>query len=274
MLTTWRFPTTTLTLFALQAMLLFVVACTPSATLRPPRPLPSGPPPDAATALERYRQFDAGLTGARGTCSSLLRMPAGEYDFNQAFLIEQPDKMRMEVFTFMGITLSYLATAEGKYAVYLPGENKFLRGNTDSLKMSGMAMPIFLDLSQLMQLLLGRMPLADYARAELTYDDSDNRYTVTTFSTFGETVQVLHLDPTAFYLLGAEIYEGGVKVGQIELYERDLTAEFKPARKIEADFPLTGTFLRMIVDDLEPNPTIEEELFTLKPPPGVEIIER
>jgi outer membrane lipoprotein-sorting protein len=269
---TKRFLTITLALITL-ITILGAFGCTPAATVRPPRPGPTGPLPDAAQALQRYQKFDADLTGARGSCSAVLRSPGGEYDFTQAFLIKLPGKMRMEVFTFMGITISYMATSNGSFSVYLPGENKFIRGQTESSSMANMAMPIFLNLSQLLELLLGRIPISEHERAELTYDDSANQYRVETFSSFGETVQVLFLDPTDYYLLGTEIFEGGVLVATIELFDRDLSGNFKPAKKIEARFPLSRTFLRLIVDDLEPNPEIDEELFTLKPPPGVEIIE-
>ncbi len=145
--------TTSILLFAVLA-----AALSGCATVGPP-PGPTLPAPvwEPAKLIEALKQRDGALRSVRTLARVDYSGPEGKHSFQEAVLVERPDRLRLETLTMLGAIL--IVTANDKELIgYHPREGVFVRGQRSKENLRRYTqMP--LELEEITRLLIGLPPL-------------------------------------------------------------------------------------------------------------------
>ena len=207
---------------------------------------------------QRVQQFRSIKTLAQVDYSG----PDGKHGFQEAVLVQRPDRLRLETLSFLGAIL--IVTANSKELVgYHPREGIFVRGDRtkDNLRRYTQ---IPLDLEEITMLLIGLPPVdpstpADQNKNALIFSTKDGKRDVVAF----ESQQPV---PTRWERLNA--------TGSVEL-----SAEFSDYIQTAAGlFPSQIVFaanlqrkkIQIRYQQPEINPTIPPELFSQQKPANVQ----
>jgi hypothetical protein len=233
------------------------------ATVTPP-PTPQLPAPEwdrtklIDSMSQRVQQFRSIKTLAQVDYSG----PDGKHGFQEAVLVQRPDRLRLETLSFLGAIL--IVTANSKELVgYHPREGIFVRGDRtkDNLRRYTQ---IPLDLEEITMLLIGLPPVdpntpADQNKNALIFSSKDGKRDVVVF----ESQQPV---PTKWERLNAS--------GSVEL-----SAEFSDYIQTPAGlFPSQIVFaanlqrkkIQIRYQQPEINATISPELFSQQKPANVQ----
>jgi outer membrane lipoprotein-sorting protein len=144
-----------LTLLFLAAVALGLFGC---ATVAPPlEPKPPVPQWEAGKLIESVTQRDKQVRSMRALAQVDYAGPEGKHGFQEAVLVQRPDRLRLETLTFLGAIL--IVTANNKEIVgYHPREGVFVRGGRtkDNLRRYTQ---IPLELEEITSLLIGLPPV-------------------------------------------------------------------------------------------------------------------
>ena len=129
-----------------------------STTVTPPAPKLPTPAWESAKLIEALKQRDTALRSVRALARVDYAGPEGKHSFQEAVLVERPDKLRLETLTFLGAIL--IVTANDKEMIgYHPREGVFVRGPRSKENLRRYTqMP--LELEEITGLLVGLPPLA------------------------------------------------------------------------------------------------------------------
>lgn len=143
------------------SLLLFAVltaSLSGCATVTPP-PAPTLPAPawEPAQLIETLKQRDTALRSVRTLARVDYAGPEGKHSFQEAVLVERPDRLRLETLTLLGAIL--IVTANDKELIgYHPREGVFVRGPRSKENLRRYTqMP--LELEEITRLLIGLPPL-------------------------------------------------------------------------------------------------------------------
>ena len=233
------------------------------ATVTPP-PQPKLPAPEwersklIDSMSQRVQQFRSIKTLAQVDYSG----PDGKHGFQEAVLVQRPDRLRLETLSFLGAIL--IVTANSKELVgYHPREGVFVRGDRSKDNLRRYTQ-IPLDLEEITMLLIGLPPVDPKASAEqdgnaLIFSGKDGRRDVIAF----ESQQPV---PTKWERLNAS--------GSVEL-----SAEFSDyiqtpaglfASRIVFEANLQRKKIQIRYQQPEINATISPELFSQQKPANVQ----
>jgi len=154
----------------LAAMTLVVVGCSTVARQIPlPPELGSGPPAAGWTAdklagilAQREQQFKS----LRSLASVHYRGPEGTQGFQEAVLVQRPDKARLETLTLLGAILIVTVNAD-QIAGFHPREGLYLRGKSSKENLFRYTR-IPLELHEMTRLLIGLPPVKNSADWQIT----------------------------------------------------------------------------------------------------------
>ena len=207
---------------------------------------------------QRVQQFRSIKTLAQVDYSG----PDGKHGFQEAVLVQRPDRLRLETLSFLGAIL--IVTANSKELVgYHPREGVFVRGDRSKDNLRRYTQ-IPLDLEEITMLLIGLPPVDPKASAEqagnaLVFSGKDGRRDVIAF----ESQQPV---PTKWERLNAS--------GSVEL-----SAEFSDyiqtpaglfASRIVFEANLQRKKIQIRYQQPEINATISPELFSQQKPANVQ----
>ncbi|MGH7797448.1 MAG: DUF4292 domain-containing protein [Candidatus Binatia bacterium] len=144
-----------LTLFVLAALVLGLLGCT---TVAPP-PAPKLPAPqwDSSQLIESIKQRNENFRSLRALAQVDYTGPEGKQGFQEAVIVQRPDRLRLETLTFLGTIL--IVTANDKEIIgYHPREGVFVRGRATKENLQRYTQ-IPLELEEITMLLMGLPPV-------------------------------------------------------------------------------------------------------------------
>lgn len=141
---------------------MLLIALAGCATVTPP-PAPKPPVPDweSSQLIESIKQRDERFRSLRALAQIAYAGPEGKHGFQEAVLVQRPDRLRLDTLTFLGAILIF--TANDKELIgYHPREGVVVRGapTRDNLRRYT---KIPLELQEITKLLLGVAPIDDGA---------------------------------------------------------------------------------------------------------------
>lgn len=251
-------PVHILTLLFFVAVALALAGCTAVA----PPPETKLPTPQFGTGqlIESLTQRREQFHSVRALAQIDYSGPDGKHGFQEAVLVERPDRLRLETLTFMGAIL--IVTANNKEIVgYHPREGVFVRGQgtKDNLRRYTQ---IPLELEEITMLLLGLPPVNSSA------PPSQEGNTVV-FSAHGQKRDVVSFESQQPVPTKWERFNGDGKV--------ELSAEFAdyvstPAgpfpTRINFEANLQKKKVQIRYEQPEVNPKISSNLFSQQIPPN------
>lgn len=243
------------------------------------------PPPDDALT-EPTELYNAMLARLEGVQSARIRAVMeyfgdnGRVRVRQAVLAQQPDRLRIETLSPFDSTLSVVLANEEQLVLYDLEAAKFYVGAPTATNLSRL-LPLWLTPQDVVRVLLGGPPLdmmnPDTATWELQWDRRRAAYRLSMPAFAGGTLE-LFVKHETWTLSGArETNAAGNTVWEIR------TADFRRVESegVQSTLPERIRFLMdrdnidvsLNVSNYDLNAVLPPQLFTLQPPPGVEVID-
>lgn len=253
------------TFLAVLLGLSLLAACAPAPPLPPLAPVPS----EAELADELLRRLGANAQafhGVAGMAKVKVVTPERKVGATQVLFAEKPDRFRAETLSPFGTPVLLTATDGALLSVYAPGEGAFYQGEA-SLQNFQRFVPVPLRLADLVHIILYHPPLVPFLEKSAA-------------SLPGQGYR-LHLAgdqglrQELFFDLQLRLREARYYRGE-ELQLQILYDEFREASppfplRTEVEMPLFGARATIALSDIELNPVIPAERFTLSPPAGVDV---
>lgn len=247
MITTWRG-------FFLAAAFVWLWGC--ATVVEPPPPAPAPVAPEEVRQILRER--DARFRSLRSLATVSYRGREGATGFEEAVVVQRPDRLRLETLTSVGAILVVTANRDEIAGLHLR-ERIFVRGRSTRQNLFRYTR-IPLSLDEITALLLGLPPV------EL--DGSWKIYDGLLEKQFGGGRETIFFDPESRAAMRWDRYGAG---GELELSA--LFSEFAQSaagsfpRRIVVEAPQAQRRLEIRYRDPEVNPGLSPELFAQKRPP-------
>lgn len=212
------------------------------------------------------------LTANRGSFHSLKGLASIRAEIDgrvtnarQVLLMEKPARLRAEVLGLFGQPALQVAVDRGQLAVHVVQEGRYLKGAATAGNLARFTrMPLGVD--DLVRLALYDVPLIPYGESTLRTDERG--YLLRLEASRGDRQDLLF--DTLGRLYGVEYFRGGellLKVG----YQRFAEQQGGFPRELSLEMPVRRTSLTLVYSDLELNPELAGDRFTLTPPDGVAV---
>jgi len=247
---------------ALLAILAFIAAgCATTAKPPPPPQLPA-PQWESAKLIESMGQRRQQFRSVRALARVNYAGPEGKHGFEEAVLVQRPDRLRLETLTLLGAIL--IVTANDTEIIgYHPREGVMVRGRSSKENLLRYTQ-IPLELDEITALLLGLPPVEPSAPWR-----RDGNSLI--FSPNGRIKDSLAFESHLPVPTQWQRFNGG---GALELTARFSDYITTPAglfpSKIDVDAPLQGRKLEIRFQEPEFNATIPAESFSQQKPPHVQ----
>lgn len=246
--------------------LFMLTACAP----RPKVVVPEIEPTEVLvqTLLERLAQHAEIAHSLEGFARVRIVHPERRLGANQVLFVEKPDRLRSETLSPFGQPVLLAATDGDLFSVYLPGDRSFYRGAA-TLHNIQRFVPIPLHVADLVHIVLYDPPVIAYTRTSLKIEPQRG-YVLTLEAAAGVRQEM--------------VFDGSLRLREANYYQEaslHMTIRYDQfSEENSRDFPLTiemrmpelGTRATVDLRDIELNPSIPVERFSLTPPDGVPIL--
>jgi hypothetical protein len=183
----------------------------------------------------------------------------------QVLLMEKPARLRADVLGLFGQPALQVAVDKGQLAVHVVPEGRYLQGTATAANLARFTrMPLGVD--DLVRLALYDVPLIPYGESSL--HTNERGYLLRLETGRGDRQDLLF--DVAGRLYGVEYFRDGgllLKVG----YERFAEQQGGFPKELSLDMPVRQTSLSLVYSDLELNPELASDHFTLTPPKGIAV---
>jgi len=243
--------------------ILAVIAAGCSTTAKPPAmPQLPGPQWESGKLIESISQRRQQFRSVRALARVNYAGPEGKHGFEEAVLVQRPDRLRLETLTLLGAIL--IVTANDTEIIgYHPREGVMVRGQSSKENLLRYTQ-IPLELDEITALLLGLPPVEPSAPWR-----RDGNSLI--FSPNGRIKDSLAFESHLPVPTQWQRFNGG---GALELTARFSDYITTPAglfpSKIDVDAPLQGRKLEIRFQEPEFNATIPAESFSQQKPPHVQ----
>ncbi len=245
-------------LFAL--LTLIITGCATSAKPpAPPLPVPQWQSSQLTESLSQRRQQFRSL---RALARVNYAGPEGKHGFDEAVLVQRPDRLRLETLTFLGAIL--IVTANDKEIIgYHPREGALVRGRSTKENLLRLTQ-IPLELDEITALLLGLPPVESSA----PWRQEGNALI---YSPNGRIKDTLAFDSQLPVPTRWQRFNGGGALELTALFSDYITtpAGLFPS-KINVEAPLQGKKLEIRFQDPEFNAILPADSFTQQKPANVQ----
>lgn len=238
------------------SMGLFLAGCMPAPML--PQPVLN-----EQVLLQRLQANASAFSSLRGMARIRTKDPNGSASARQVLLLAKPSRIRAEVLGPFGQPLLLLAALDGELRVLLPREQRFLQGAVTPQRIARFTRAA-LTAEQLVRLALYDVPLIIYEDSILSRHELGYRWLL---SGVESQRQQLNFD-TAGRLLSATYMRGKETLLKV-VYERFDGDQQDFPQQVTVTLPEQAASFSLVYNDIELNPELATELFTLQPPTGV-----
>lgn len=255
--------------------------------------------PDAEAALARMRASQACSRGVSGEAKLDYFGESGRVRGSVLFVASVPNRIRFDVFSPFGATLSTLTSDGTRFSLYDLREKTFLYGPATACNLQRFTR-VPLPPHAFVDLLRGVAPVLVHDAGQATVDWDDGAYVVSIASKH-QARQLIHLEPAEadwnrpwqeqrLRVREVSVKQGGATLYRVELTEHRLVET--AATRVDPDgidppVPPSGPACRaelphrlhfvttngehdvvLASRDLEHNPPLVTDVFTQQPPPG------
>ncbi len=238
---------------------LFLFGC------RPAVPPVAMPPLNSEALLIRLAANQGAFRSLKGLASIRAEIDGRVTSARQVLLMEKPARLRADVLGLFGQPALQVAADGQRLAVHVVQEGRYLQGAATASNLARFThMPLGVD--DLVRLALYDVPLIPYGESSLHTDERG--YLLRLEASRGDRQDLLF--DAAGRLYGVEYFRDGellLKVG----YDRFAEQQGGFPKELSLDMPVRRTSLSLVYSDLELNPELAGDRFTLTPPKGVAV---
>jgi hypothetical protein len=143
--------------FGLPLFALLLIVLAGCATVAPPVPKPPVPQWESAKLIESLKQRNERFRALRSLAQVDYAGPEGKHGFQEAVIVQRPDRLRLDTLTFLGAILIFTAN-EKEVIGYHPREGVFVRGRPTKENLRRYTQ-IPLELGEITMVLMGLPPV-------------------------------------------------------------------------------------------------------------------
>ncbi len=213
--------------------------------------------------LERLQTLAAAFESLRGIAKVRIEAGGESLSGNQVLLIQKPDLLRAETLSPFGNPLLLVAVDGKTLNVMIPGEGRFLTGEASYRNIQRFTR-LPLELTDLVQLLLCQVPIISHRNGQVSAAEDGAFRLVLTDAEAGR--QELLFD-RELRLVRSEYYQGEVLLLLVE-YGRFAPGEPPFPYSMRLEMTSNKEVATLNFSDVELNPSIPAERFSLSPPAG------
>lgn len=250
---------------ALFSLLLVLPAC--------PRPLTFGPEGrlrDPAKVLSLVRAAEQQTTSLKGQASLDVNSPQVRGRVTLFIAVARPARVHVEQLDFFGRPSAVLAIDGDRFNVFEQSEGKFYRGPANDSNIRHFS-PVPLGPGELVNVLLGGAPSVSGEPGELSLDEARGEYVLPLTEDASGRRSRLRIATDSLRVDSAEV-ESPERY-RVELTERQHVGGSMFPKRIALEAPTEHTRVGLHYEDVELNVALDAALFSLEPPPGVQVIE-
>ena len=219
---------------------------------------------ETAQLISELRAEGRRITSFHGVGRLLYRDREEESELNLLAVGRRPFKVRLEVSHPWGRPLFFIVLDGDNTSVLSLVDHKFFKGRSSRLPMD-LFFLLRLDLDSIWQILSGNVPVLPHSKAA-----SLKPYEVTLYNGEGEVTQIISFFPRSLLPRSVSFPYEGITIMLSDFKQDDFGP--RPLR-IEIARKDTNQSVEIRYKDLTRNKPIPEEVFSLDPPPGFEVIE-
>jgi hypothetical protein len=264
------------------------------------RPPPASRFPTGDAALARMHESQACSRGVTAEAKLDYIGPRGRLRGNVLYLAAVPDRVRLDLFSPFGATLSTLTSDGERFSLLDPRQKRFFYGPANACNLARFTQ-VTLPPAVLVDLLRGEAPVLVHAAGSATVAWEGSRYVVRIASTRGASERV-ELEPLPedfarpwgeqrVRVLKVHVEQFGVPLYSVELLDHERIDTARPRvdpdgleppippsgptcsaelpRRIHIEVPAEGHDLLLVVSDASHNPPLPSGVFSQERPPGV-----
>lgn len=216
---------------------------------------------DPAVALEAVQARAAKVASVRGEAKAKVDSPQGGGSLTQFVIAQAPDKVRLESIDFFGRPVAVL-TSDGFLGSLYDVERHVVFQGLATPQMVGRLLPLALEPSVLVSLLLGAPPVSAATPVSLEVDEQARAYVLGVEGEHGRLV--LGLDPATLRTLWVR---GDAWQARFE----DWKGPEDLPRKVSLTTRDGRTRVELSWRDREVNPPLEDDVFVFEVPEGAKV---
>jgi hypothetical protein len=209
------------------------------------------------------RAREEALHGLQGVADLKVTGPVGEYRGKEVLSVELPNRFRIESLNFMGLPDLVLCSDGEKTDLYIPSEEKLIRGKSTPpdgwIELSGLRIPLV----QVLRILMGHppFPLDEKIRSFLYLGTGQEPYGEPQGT--GGTCQRLWVDQQSMAIRKGEILEEGEVWLTFQCADYREVAGFLLPFSLHVQMRNEGTGLNLTCREIRPNPAMDAATFQL-----------
>ncbi len=216
--------------------------------------------------LAQLAQVNAGLEAVKGVGSFTLWLPEGAHSARVAWIAAAPDRIRLHVFGLLGQGQLILAADGRCITLHAAADGRFYSRCADDPDLEKVVgFPILV--SDLVSLLMGRIPLRTHSRTRVTTDDAGAGGLVLSLGGFWGSRQKITFDAEGRVREVAYFGAAGRLRYRVVLKARCRVDGYALPRALLLTAG-NGRRLRLEVSRCWVNPVLKPGIFTLAPPGG------
>ena len=242
-------------------VLILLLGCAPLVPSPPTAPFSET---ETAQLISNLRAEGKRISSFHGVGRLRYKDRGEETELNLFAAGRRPFKVRLEISHPWGRPIFYIVLDGDNTSVLSLADHKLFKGQSDCLPMDVFFL-LRLDLDSIWQILSGNVPVLPHSKAA-----SLKPYKVTLYNGEGKVTQIISFFPRSLLPRSVFFPYEGITIILSDFKQDDFG--LRPL-KIEIARKDTNQSVEMRYKDLTRNKPIPEEVFSLDPPPGFEVID-
>ncbi|HSR09919.1 MAG TPA: DUF4292 domain-containing protein [Thermodesulfobacteriota bacterium] len=227
--------------------------------------------PSAPELLAKVAETQNAITGLKGLADVKVSSPAGNLSSSQALFARRPDAFRTEALSPLGTPILYAVSRGGEIDLYVPQENRYYRGPFRAGSRS-LSLPPDLAPEEIVSFLLGGAPIAEYEETSVRADRQKGLWVIELRSPAQKRELDLWVQPASFSVVRAAVRNPKLSYDAAFSQFREEKGILFPRRMLlVSDQPRIR--LAVSYQEVELNPSWEDQDFVLPVPPGTTVIQ-
>lgn len=223
---------------------------------------------DPAVVLGAVERRSQAITALNALVSLEVWEKSERVRLKQMFIVERPDKLRVDTLSPFGQPLSSMASDGRDITIYSLDEKRYWTGTASPRNLARL-IPIGVEGEELSALLRGGAPVIGHQTARLSWDGENGWYRVD-LQGDGRR-QRLSLEPAALRVVESRVWRDGALQYRARFGDYSGDDEAAIPRRMRFEVPMEALQIDLRVEEHEVNRPIDPAVFRIDPPRGVTV---
>lgn len=226
--------------------------------------------PTADEIVRRIEEARETVHSLKGMAKVRVVTRKADTTVTEAVVVKRPSSVRLDTLGFLTPMMVFASDGD---VVNMAAGNKFYTGKLSSNRLASLPFPFNLfPMNEMTTILMGSTSVIKFESSEVAYSDAKGIHILTLRSRDGLRRQTIWVDAETSRLVKSEITDEGLGLVLTLAFERYQDAGGVSIPKdIDVRISPGNSRFHMQYEDVELNQTVNEDLFVIMPPEGVEV---